>query len=126
MENNNQLVASKDVQRSLVIHPNGTITLLGGTDEQSAIDENGGTQTLRTTLTTAALDGHVLQNGDVAHQCPNCGSGPWSTKAMLVCTVCRRLVCTTCAQQNPTGTLCAPCSKATRRAALRAWLCSIL
>lgn len=117
-----QLIASKDVQRHIVINPDKTITLLSGTDEHSTIDESGGTQSTRTQVSMATLDGSVLQNGAVAHQCPNCGVGPWSTHAMLTCAMCRRLVCANCAQQTPTSTLCAACAKAIRRAAFWQWV----
>jgi len=119
-------INSRDVQRNIIIHPNGAITLLGETDERSSVDEEGGVQGTTTTLRIATRDGHVLRNGDIALQCTNCQTGPWSRNAMTTCAACRRLVCIPCAHQHPVGILCTPCHKAVRKAVLRAWLWSIV
>jgi hypothetical protein len=121
----NQPIVTRNVQRAVIVHTNGTMTFLGGTDEHSTLDELGGVTSVTTTLTIATIDGHILAQGDIAFQCTHCQTGPWSRSAMTTCTLCRRLVCVHCAQQHPIGTLCLPCYQAARRAARRAWLWSI-
>ena len=40
--NNDTPVQTRNVQQSLILHPDGTLTILGGSDEQTILDENGG------------------------------------------------------------------------------------
>lgn len=121
----NTPVHTTTIQRMIIAHPDGTITTLGGTDERSTLDENGGHEYAKTDITIATLDGHVLKNGDVAHQCPTCKTGPWSTHAMSVCNGCHRLVCLPCTTTSSAGTLCGSCNAILRRHAFKQWLCSI-
>lgn len=118
-------IHSQSLHRNIIYHHDGTITLLGGNQEEAILDADGGLTTRTTNMQVSTLDGHVLQSGDVALQCAHCHTGPWSRKAIAACNACRRLVCINCAQQDNSMILCVVCLKAARHAAIKAWLWSI-
>ena len=123
----NQTVDSRDAHQVIITLTDGSTLILGGSEETVTMDAQGGTITTKTDHRVATLDGYILDptRGDIAFQCGNCQTGPWSRYAMGRCLACRHLICTGCLHQTDNGLVCDVCYKLQQRKGRIAFLCSI-
>jgi hypothetical protein len=118
-------VKNRDLTKTVVINADGSITQLGTVDERALTYEDGSHEYSKTEIRVTTIDGHVLKTNEIAFQCTNCRTGPWSAHASTTCSTCQRRVCLPCSKQTDDGAFCKPCHETAHRRACWSFLRSI-